>query len=186
HALTVVFIRWISLSTPFLAASFVIGTALRAAGDTLTPLGLGALTMSVNISALYALVFGAFGLPALGVKGVALANDFALAVRGLATVALWIRGWLRIEPGPAGGDFEPHRVRRLLRIGTPSGLEQAAFQLGFTTFIWIVALYGNAANAAYQIGVQILSFSFLMGFGFSIASSTLVGQHLGAGDPDGA
>ena len=55
-------------------------------------------------------------------------------------------------------------MRRLLRIGTPAGLEQAAFQLGFTTFIWIVALYGNAANAAYQIGVQILSFSFLVGF----------------------
>ena len=49
-----------------------------------------------------------------------------------------------------------------------------------------MALYGNAANAAYQIGVQILSFSFLVGFGFSIAASTLVGQHLGAGDPAGA
>ena len=45
HALTATFIRWISLSTPFLAANFVIGTALRAAGDTLTPLALGALTM---------------------------------------------------------------------------------------------------------------------------------------------
>jgi putative MATE family efflux protein len=186
HALTATFIRWISLSTPFLATSFVIGTALRAAGDTLTPLGLGALTLGVNLVALYALVFGAFGLPALGVLGAALANDIALAVGGLATLALWLRGGLRIGRGPAGGDFERSRVRRLLRIGAPAGLEQAAFQLGFTTFVWIVALYGNAANAAYQIGVQILSFSFLVGFGFSIAASTLVGQNLGAGDPAAA
>ena len=118
--------------------------------------------------------------------GAALASDLALAVGGLATLALWLRGGLRIGVGPPGGDFEPARVRRLLRIGTPAGIEQAAFQLGFTTFIWIVALYGNAANAAYQIGVQILSFSFLVGFGFSIAASTLVGQNLGAGDPDAA
>jgi putative MATE family efflux protein len=186
HALTATFIRWVSVSAPFLAVSFVIGTALRAAGDTLTPLGLGALAMGVNIVALYGFVFGAFGLPALGVAGAALANDVALGVGALATLALWLRGRLAVGVGPAGQDFEPERVRRLLRIGTPAGLEQVAFQLGFTTFIWIVALYGNAANAAYQIGVQILSFSFLVGFGFSIAASTLVGQHLGAGDPAGA
>jgi len=186
HELTTTFIRWISLATPFLAASFVIGSALRAAGDTVTPLGLGALTMLVNIAALYALVFGAFGLPALGVKGAALANLIGLAVGALATLGLWLRGALPIGPGPPGGDFEPARVRRMLRIGAPAFFEQAAFQIGFITFIWIVALYGNAANAAYQIGVQILSFSFLVGFGFSIAASTLVGQHLGANDPEGA
>jgi putative MATE family efflux protein len=186
HELTATYIRWISLSAPFLAMSFVIGTALRAAGDTLTPLGLGALTMAVNIVALYALVYGAFGLPALGVLGAAIASDLALAVGGLATLGLWLRGGLRIGVGTRGADFDPARVRRLLRIGTPAGLEQAAFQLGFTTFIWIVALYGNAANAAYQIGVQILSFSFLVGFGFSIAASTLVGQNLGANEPRAA
>jgi putative MATE family efflux protein len=186
HELTATFIRWISLSTPFLAASFVISAALRAAGDTLVPLGLGALTMTVNLAAFYTLVFGAFGFPALGVKGAAIATVIGLAVGALATIALWLRGSLRIAPGPPGGDFEPTRVRRLLRIGTPAGLEQAAFQLGFTAFIWIVALYGNEANAAYQIGVQILSFSFLVGFAFSIAASTLVGQHLGADDPEGA
>jgi putative MATE family efflux protein len=186
HDLAVTFIRWISLSTPLLAVSFVIGTALRAAGDTLTPLGLGALTMVVNVAALYALVYGVLGLPALGVMGAALANDLALAAGGLLTFALWLRGRLLVGPGHAGGELDRTRVQRLIRIGTPAGLEQAAFQLGFLTFIWIVAQYGNAANAAYQIGVQILSFSFLVGFGFSIAASTLVGQNLGAGDPAAA
>jgi Na+-driven multidrug efflux pump len=46
--------------------------------------------------------------------------------------------------------------------------------------------YGSNAYAAYNIGAQILSFSFLVGFGFSVAASTLVGQHLGARDPAGA
>jgi Na+-driven multidrug efflux pump len=60
------------------------------------------------------------------------------------------------------------------------------WQGGFILFLWIVALYGTAPYAAYGIGVSILAFSFLIGWGFSIAAATLVGQHLGAGDPDGA
>jgi Na+-driven multidrug efflux pump len=49
-----------------------------------------------------------------------------------------------------------------------------------------VSLYGTRAYASYGIGVSLLSFSFVIGFGFSIAAATLVGQALGAGDPDGA
>jgi Na+-driven multidrug efflux pump len=71
----------------------------------------------------------------------------------------------------------------LFRIGYPAGLEQAAMQVGFVFFLWIVSLYGTAPYAAYGIGVQILSFSFVVGFGFNIAASTHVGQKLGAGDP---
>jgi Na+-driven multidrug efflux pump len=50
----------------------------------------------------------------------------------------------------------------------------------------LVAYYGTEAYAAYGIGVQILSFSFVIGFGFSIAGATLVGQHLGAQNKDQA
>jgi putative MATE family efflux protein len=74
----------------------------------------------------------------------------------------------------------------LFKIGYPSGLEQGAIQLGFILFLWIVSFYGTAPYAAYGIGVQILSFGFVVGFGFSIAASTHVGQQLGANDPDGA
>ena len=62
----------------------------------------------------------------------------------------------------------------------PAALEQVVFQIGITAFLILVAYYGTEAYAAYGIGVQILSFSFVIGFGFSIAGATLVGQHLGA------
>ena len=61
-------------------------------------------------------------------------------------------------------------------------LEQIVFQIGITAFLILIAIYGTQAYAAYGIGVQLLSFSFVIGFGFSIAGSTLVGQHLGAKD----
>jgi putative MATE family efflux protein len=84
------------------------------------------------------------------------------------------------------GSISQRRVRQLVHIGYPAGLEQFVFQAGFVAFLWLVAYYGTAAFAAYGIGVQILSLSFVVGFGFSIAGATLVGQHLGARDAEGA
>jgi Na+-driven multidrug efflux pump len=77
-------------------------------------------------------------------------------------------------------------MRRLVEIGYPAALEQITWQGGFVVFLWIIALHGTAPYAAYGIGTNILSFSFVVGYGFSIAAATLVGQHLGAGDRDGA
>ena len=179
------FIRWL---TPFqiaFAVHLALGAALRAAGDTRTPLAIGALTNVVNVALVYGLVFGRFGMPQLGVAGAAIASGIAFAVGALVLVLLWWRGKLVLRAG-SSGSWERGRVRRILDIGYPAGLEQLVWQGGFLVFLWIVSLYGTAPYAAYGIGVTILAFSFLVGFGFSIAASTLVGQNLGAHDPAGA
>jgi putative MATE family efflux protein len=179
------FIRWLAPFQIAFAVHLALGAALRAAGDTRTPLVIGALTNVVNIVLVYGLVFGLFGMPQLGVTGAAIANGVAFAVGALAFVLLWWRGKLVLGAG-ASGSWERARVRRILDIGYPAGLEQLVWQVGFLVFLWIVSLYGTAPYAAYGIGVTILAFSFLVGFGFSIAASTLVGQNLGANDPAGA
>jgi putative MATE family efflux protein len=179
------YIRWISLFNAGFAVQFVLSVALRAAGDTRTPLWIGALTNIANIVLLYALVFGRLGFPALGVAGAAIAGGAAFAIGSVVILWLWVRGYLLLGIGPPRC-LERARVRRLVNIGYPAGIEQIVWQGGFIAFLWIVALYGTAPYAAYGIGVNILSFSFLIGWGFSIAASTLVGQHLGAGDPEGA
>jgi putative MATE family efflux protein len=184
--LTATYIRWVSLSAVPFAVAMVIATALRSAGDTRTPLAIGSAAAIVNISALWVFVGGGLGVHPLGVAGAAIANTLGAATGCAISFALWRRGVLTIGVAPPGADFEPARIRRLLRIGLPAGLEGLGFQVGFAGFIIIVAAYGDAANAAYQIGVQLLSISFLVGQAFSIASSTLVGQHLGADDPEGA
>jgi len=183
--LAAVYIRWMSLFHVGFAASFALQAALRAAGDTRTPLVAGVLTNIVNVFLAYGLVYGAFGLPAIGVAGAAVASGAAFTAGALLLLALWGSRRLRLGPGPPGA-LSRERTRRLLHVGYPAALEQAAWQAGFIGFLWVVALYGTEAFAAYNIGVQILSLSFVVGFGFSIAASTLVGQHLGAGDPEGA
>ncbi|MEN8182897.1 MAG: MATE family efflux transporter, partial [Myxococcota bacterium] len=184
-ALAATFIRWLSVFNVAFAVFFVLGVALRAAGDTRTPLWTGALTNVVNVVLVYSLVYGKLGLPALGVRGAAIASGIAFTTGAVVLMGLWISRRLVLGPG-AGRALQRDRIRRLLHIGYPAALEQGAWQGGFLAFLWIVALYGTAPYAAYGIGVNILSFSFVVGFGFSIAASTLVGQRLGARDPEGA
>jgi putative MATE family efflux protein len=184
-ALAATFIRWISVFHVVFAVNFVLGTALRAAGDTRTPLWIGAITNAVNVLLVWALVHGRLGLPRLGVAGAAIASGLAFGVGAVLIGSLWWGRRLVLQPG-SGASLERERIRRLVRIGLPAGIEQVIWQGGFLAFLWVVALYGTAPYAAYQIGVSILAFSFVVGFGFAIAASTLVGQHLGAGDRAGA
>jgi putative MATE family efflux protein len=186
HALAITYIRWISGFTPVFAVGFVIGTGLRAAGDTRTPLLIGAISNVANIFFLYLLVYGGFGFPKIGIAGAALAGGLAFTVSAVVALWLWRSDRMLIRP-VHGGPLLGERTRRLFEIGYPAALEQLVVQSGFIAFTFIIArFFGTPALAAYGIGVQILSLSFVVGFGFSIAASTLVGQHLGAGEPERA
>ena len=178
------FIRVLSLFNVAVAFNMAVGAGIRAAGDTMTPLWIGLLMNILNIFLVYALVYGRLGFPEMGVVGAALANGLAFLAGGIVVAGLWLSRMLRIRYRRGARSLQWHRVRSILKIGYPAGLEQAAMQLGFVIFLWLVALYGTDPYAAYGIGVQILSFSFVVGSGFTIAASTHVGQSLGAGRPD--
>lgn len=177
------FTRMVMFSIPQSAALFVIGSALRAAGDTRTPLWIGALVNVINVVGNYVLIFGALGLPALGVRGSALATVIAFTVGMVFGLALLFRGrlTLRLEPHHFTLDFA--LIRRVLRIGYPAATEQLLMQVGFFLYLVFAARYGTSAVAAYFIGVRILALSFLPGYGFAAAAAALVGQNLGARQP---
>ena len=179
------FIRTICFFNLAFAVAMVIGSAMRAAGDTITPLWIGAFTNVVNVFLVYGMVFGRFGFPEMGVRGAALASGLAYTAGAVISLVMWLKGWLRIGVG-TGVALTKRRVLQLFRIGLPAGIEQLIFQVGFVAFMYVVSFYGTAPYAAYGIGVQLLSLSFVVGFGFAIAASTHVGQRLGAGDPEGA
>ena len=183
--LAATYIRWLMAFNPAFAVFFALAAALRAAGDARTPLFMGTLANVLNGALLFPLVFGSFGFPSLGVRGAALAGGSAFSISSALFLWLWWTDRLVVRVGSRGA-LERERIARLLRIGFPAGLEQGVFQIGFILFLWIISFYGTEPYAAYGIGVRILSFSFVIGSGFSIAASTLVGQHLGAGDVAGA
>jgi putative MATE family efflux protein len=177
------YLQIVMLSEPFTGVFLMCASALRGAGDTRTPLWIGGIVDVIAIFLNYALIFGRFGFPKMGVDGSAVATLIAyviggvlffwvLALPGMVLNFRWQRLWPELDLG-----------RRILRIGYPAAVEQLVIQFGFVAYVAFIASYGDKEVAAYFIGVRILALSFLPGFGFSSAAATLVGQGLGARAP---
>ena len=160
-------------------------TALRAVGDVKTPMIIGVIMNLFAIFFMLVFVNGWLGFPEYGVRGAALGNGLSFLIGAILLIVFWLSNQLPVKYSSIF-TLDTYRVREIFKVGLPAALEQVIFQGGITAFLILVALYGTEAYAAYGIGVQILSFSFVIGFGFSIAGATLVGQHLGAGDTDQA
>ena len=163
-----------------------LAMGLRGAGDVRTPLAIGVVTNLVNVIACWVLIFGRFGAPALGAEGSVWASGIAFVTGALLFLWLWQRGDLVLPMAPWRGNVTTALARRLLRVGIPTALERGAFQVGLLLFLRIVAAFGTEPISAYLIGVRILAFCFVPGFGFANAAATLVGQNLGAGRRDEA
>tara|TARA_B110001450_G_C17657592_1_gene495922 strand:+ start:25 stop:921 length:897 start_codon:yes stop_codon:yes gene_type:complete len=159
--------------------------ALRAIGDSLTPLCIGVVSFAISLSLCLFFSLGWRDYPALGVKGLALGCGIGGAITVIAVTCLWLLGKLSL---PATNPLPNIRAntRRLLSIGFPAAFEQIAFQSGVLIFLGFLTTYGNAPFAAYGIGISLLSLIIVVAFSFAISGATLVSQHLGAGDADGA
>ena len=170
----------IFLAIPALFTIFLSTAALRAAGDTKTPLIVGVVVNLVNFGINYTLIFGNFGFPRLGINGAAIGTSIAYTTGATLFVLLFLRHRLGIGLHREAPLLDWGTIRRILRIGVPAATEQLAFQIGLLVWIVMVVGFGQNAVAAHQIGLRIQSFVFMPGLGMSIASSALVGQNLGA------
>jgi putative MATE family efflux protein len=176
------FIFWLGLFNIFSAISMMLSTALRAIGDVITPLWFLMASSAINVAGAWALAYGIGPFPALGIEGVALGGSFGASVITIIFAIVWWKGNFNLKPIKQLAIDWPS-VKQLIHIGAPAVLEQGIIQLAFLAFFAIVAQYGTAPFAAYGIGISLVAFSIVIGFGFGIATATLVGQHLGAGKP---
>jgi multidrug resistance protein, MATE family len=185
--LEVVYFRILSIG----AGLHILGVGLSAfftgRGVTRPVLAVNLVGMLFNVPLDYALIYGAWGFPEMGIAGA-----------GYATVSSWglililyalliftpaherVYGLLRaLRP-------DVMLFRRLLRFGVPAGLQSTVDLLGFLFFLFVVGRIGTAELAATNIVININALAFMPAYGFSIGVSTLVGQALGRGTPDQA
>ncbi len=174
------FVSIIFLSLPFQFIIFISTSALRAAGDTKTPLIIGGIENVINFAINVNLIFGNFGFPALGVRGAAIGTSLSYFTGAMLFLGLFVDRRVRIGVSWERPVANWPTIRRILRIGVPAALEQFAFQIGLLVWIVMVVTFGEDAVAAHQIGLRVQSFVFMPGLGMSIASTALVGQSLGA------
>ena len=167
-----------------LVALIIGGGVLRGAGDSRTPMVVTAIANVVNVVLTYGLIYGHWGLPALGAVGSAWGTFVARSL-GLVLLlrVLWV-GRNGVGIGRAGGWRPDWPVaRQVLNLGVPAAGEQLLISTAFLALTVLVAGLGTATLAAQRISMSALSFSFLPGVGFSLAATALVGQSIGARRP---
>jgi MATE family multidrug resistance protein len=170
----------------FSTLMFVGNASLRGAGDTRTPLFIMLVVNAINVVVAWSAINGPFGLPKLGVVGSALGAATGRLVGGVLVIAILLRGQAGIRLRLTALRPDLDMIRRILHVGLPTGLEQVLMRTGQMFFARILAEMGMVAYAANQVAINALSISFMPGFGFALAATTLVGQGLGAEDPEGA
>lgn len=183
---TVTYLRWSSAFYIFFCINIIFATALRSAGDALTPLMITVFANLIYLPLAAAWSYGWWGLPAWGVLGIALSGGVAFFVSCVILLGLWYTNRLSITKIPVPWAEQRQQVKRIWLIAYPAILEQAIMQIALMIFLALIANYSTEAFAAYGIGISLLSVTMVIGLGFSMAGSALVGQQLGANHSAGA
>lgn len=180
------YVRIVALSLVPQFLLIVSNGIMRGSGDTKTPMRIMALMNVINIIVNYVLIYGVGPFPALGIRGAAISTALSQTAGAIVAVGTLVRGRsvLRIDLSSLRPDFTA--LRRVLRIGVPAGVEQIMMQSAQIIYTMIIASLGTVAYAAHRVALNAESLSFMPGFGFALAASALVGQGLGAEDPQGA
>jgi putative MATE family efflux protein len=165
---------------------FVFQAILRGVGDVKTPLLIVGGTVVLNFFLDPLLILGWGPVPGFGVVGAAWATIGAQGLAGLVGLAVLFSG--RYGVHVRARDMAPDRplVLKILRLGIPSSVEQSARALGLAVMMLLVASFGTSAIASYGIGARILSFVIIPAMGLAMATSTVVGQNVGARKDDRA
>lgn len=185
HEYAVEYLRIIMGGLVFSTVSLVLNAAQRGAGNTRIAMTTNVISNTVNVIFNYLLIGGNFGFPALGVRGAAIATVLgtvcacALSVRSV----LHKEGFIYLR-SVKGWIADKVSVHSLLNVGSSAFVEQICLRIGFLLFSMTVAHLGTTELAAHQIGMSLMSMSFSLGDGLSVASVTLIGQSLGRERPD--
>ena len=167
---------------------FMLGGALRAAGDARTPLRLGIAMTALNFVLNVVFIRGAGPIPAYGTHGAAMGTTIAsITVSG---IGLWLLFTGRLvvhfeRTMPLRPDFMV--IRSLFRFGLPAGIQGVAMNIaGVMLLRFIGSLPDSAeAQAAYAVGyAELFSLITWTSVGLMGAAAAVAGQNLGAGHPD--
>ncbi len=170
-----------------------LGSFFGGLGNTRLPMKAQVAAMVLNVAGNWLLIDGHLGLPAMGVRGAALASAVSTTLAFLGLFAVFAAGGRAARSGRADSSGRAgldDRLRwselwRLLRFGLPSGLN---WFLEFTAFLFfvdvVVAGLGTSAVAALMSVIQLSSVAFMPSFALASAGSILVGQAIGAARKD--
>ncbi len=174
------------IGTIFMFIYMAFQSLMRGVGDVKTPMYIVLGTVLLNLILDPLFIFGYGFIPAFGVSGAAIASIGTQCLSAIIGIVLLLKGKHKIQLHL--NDLKPDLVliKKMFKIGFPASIEQSTRALGMTVMTSLVATFGTLTLAAYGIGSRILSFVIIPATGLSMATSTLVGQNIGAGKTERA
>lgn len=175
---------------PGLAAmlwSLVMGAVPRAAGDTRTPFYISLGVNLLNLVLAWAFIYGHLGLPAMGLVGAGVATSIARILGALTLLVVLLRGTeeIRLEPARLF-ELDWALLKRIFAVGVPAAAERLATSGAYIVFTIMISTMGTVVQAAHYTAVIAENVSWMLGSGLTAACATIVGQSLGAKNPQRA
>ena len=154
-------------------------------GSTRVVMAVDILAAVLNIALDYALIFGNWGAPEMGIAGAAWGTVTAQWFRVLLYWRIMeLRRYRERFQIRAGCRWDTALFKRLMRFGSPNGLQFFVEISSFTLFLMLVGRLGESAMAATTLAFNVNSVAFVPMIGMGIAVSTMVGQQLGKNSPE--
>ncbi|MGH7022281.1 MAG: MATE family efflux transporter [Caulobacteraceae bacterium] len=182
------FVRMVELGLPFSLGFRALGSFTTAVGKPRAAMWVMAGTIAFNATVGYALIFGHFGAPRLGIVGSGTATALSSLFSFVALTAM-------IETDK---DLRAYRVFRrftrpawdklkeVFRLGLPMAMTMMFEAMLFNVMTLVMGSFGVVPLAAHQIALNVASVTFMVPLGLGMASTVRVGVAAGAGDPQGA
>lgn len=163
----------------FQAMSLTISASLRSANKAVYPMMVTVVVNILNIIGNYSLIFGKFGMPALGVEGAAISTAFARGVSMVILFVILFRKHIRRFPLAYFRPFPLVELKNLLKVGVPSAGENMSYSFSQVVLTYFINMLGTEALATRTYVVNIVMFVYLFAIAMAQGGAICIGHLVG-------